>query len=106
MNKYQRAGAKGGRVKASDLQKAMARKTIFLTKPWNKREYVVLLVLSRFPDKIAIEALYLEHGFKALVTVSVSSHGYLVMVTVTQRKDFSLNDVERIIQILEDFKNG
>ena len=105
-SRFQRAGAIGGRVKASDLQKAIARQTILTTKPWKKREYVVLIVLSRFPDKIAIEALYLEHGLKALVTVSVSSHGYICNVTVTQRKDFDADSISKIVQILEDFKNG
>ena len=105
-SRFQRAGAKGGRVKASHLQKMIARQTILETKPWKTREYEILIVLRRCPNTDAIEALYLEHGFKALVTVTVSSHGYLVSIAVIQRKDFDADSISKIVQILESFKTG
>ena len=105
-SRYQRAGAKGGRFRASHLQKMIARQTILVTRPWQIRQYEVLIVLSSLPDIEAIEALYLEHGFKALVTVTVSIHGFLVSITVIQRKDFDADSISKIVQILESFKTG
>ena len=105
-SRYQRAGAIGGRFRASDLQKAIARQTILETRPWKRRSYTTAIVLSSLPSTTAIEALYSRHGFKAIATASISNEGYLVSVVIEQRKDFSLNDTTQITQILEDFKNG
>lgn len=103
-NRFQRAGAIGGRAAASDLQKSKARETILRTEPWKKREYEVLVVLKDLPNTDALEALYSENGMKAIASVSVSSLGYLLSITVSQRRDFSPSDIERVVRILESFK--
>ena len=103
-NRFQRAGAIGGRAAASDLQKSKARETILRTEPWKKREYEVLVVLKDLPNTEAIEAAYSEHGLKAMVEVEVSCLGYLVSIKVIQRRDFLPSDVERMLRIWESFK--
>lgn len=106
MNRFQRAGKVGGLASASDLQKAIARQTICITKPWKTRQYRAFIVLSSFPSTEAIEAAYSEHGFKALVSIAICNEGYLVSALIQQRRDFLPNDLAKIIEILENFKNG
>jgi hypothetical protein len=105
-NRFARAGAIGGKFKASDLQKMIARQTIFITKPWKKRLYRTSIALVNFPNTTAIEAAYLAQNIRAAADVAIVPEGYCLTIEVSQRREFMPDDIVKITQLLEGFRDG
>ena len=104
-NRFARAGAIGGKFRASDLQKMIAQKTIRRTAPWKKRLYRTSIALVNFPDATAIEALYLAQNIRAAADVAIVPEGYCLTIEVSQRRGFTPDDIAKITQTLESFKD-